>query len=117
VHQVGFYYTDVSRCTVNKTKQKLQKYLTAGISRHLFENRWSDYQPLFVNVQSQYRDVMQEEAGRILMLVLCFVKQNYYYSCYYYHHHYLTAFWTKVFQVLLSTHEPISHTELAIISR
>jgi len=78
VHQVGFNYTDVSRCTVNKTKQKkgLQKYITAGISCHLFENRWSHYQPQFINVQSQYTDVMQEEAGRILMLVLCFVKRK-----------------------------------------
>jgi hypothetical protein len=98
-----------------KQNKKLQKYLTADISCHLFENRWSHYQQQFVNVQSQYRDVMQEEAGRILTLVLSFVKQNYYYCFYYHHHHYLTAFWTQVFQVLLSTQEPISHTELAII--
>jgi len=51
-----------------------KKKRTADISCHLFEN-WSHYQPQFVNVQSQYRDVMQE-AGRILMLVLCFVKQK-----------------------------------------
>jgi len=25
VHQVGFYYTDVSICTVNKTKQKMNQ--------------------------------------------------------------------------------------------
>jgi len=25
VHQVGFYYTDVSRCTVNKTLKKKRK--------------------------------------------------------------------------------------------
>jgi hypothetical protein len=61
----------------NKKKKKgLQKYITAGISCHLFENRWSHYHPQFVNVQSQYRDMMQNEAGRILMLVLCFVKQK-----------------------------------------
>jgi len=79
VHQVGFYYTDVSRCTVNKTYNLISYYRLSMCFCLLFMYLW------YISVLSLY----------LALWLLCQDSNNkelnyyyyYYYYYYYCHHH------------------------------
>jgi hypothetical protein len=58
VHQVGFYYTDISRCTVNKTYN-----LTSGVPRNFFGGGGGQPRNFFGGATNSVEDRGQRERG------------------------------------------------------